>query len=119
MQKDEIVLQFFAEGGSIEIVKSYIADKPVFILSINERAFDESENKTSQKSYTTFGRAFASLNKIYPWCYLHLDFVKECYKEILRLKLVEHRQNSSLDEERYQYAGRRFLAGKISYSSKI
>lgn len=39
---------------------------------------------------------------------MFLDFVEECYKEILRVKLVEHRQKSSFDKELYQYAEMRF-----------
>lgn len=106
MQKDEIVLQFIAEGGSIEIIKSHIENNPVFFLTINECAFGKDENRITKIKHSTFVRAFASLDEKYQWYDMHINSIKECYKEIMHLKLVEHRQKSSFDEERYRYAGR-------------
>lgn len=67
-----------------------------------ENKFD---NHIEWRDFKTFAQAFKELNKKYQWYYLHLQNISERYKEIIRLKLVEHRQKSSFDEERYFYVG--------------
>lgn len=103
--QQKTVLSFFGEGGSVQIIKTTIENKPAFIIQTEESLHDESSKKS--KPCSTFTRAFKAFDKKYNWVYLHLDFVEERYKEILRLKLVEHRQKSSFDEELYQSAERR------------
>ncbi len=105
--KDEIMLSLLGEGGSIKIVKTIIEDKPVFIIETEENLHG-TELKKSNKLYSTFVSAFKVLDKKYDWYYLHLDFVEERYKEILRLKLVEHRQKSSFNEELHDYVRNSF-----------
>lgn len=103
--KEEILLEFLGEGGSIKIVKVGNEDKNVFRLITEENTFD-SHNKVSD--FKTFVHAFKELDKKYQWYYLHLQSVSERYREIIRLKLVEHSQKSSFDEERYFYVRESF-----------
>lgn len=99
MQQDKLVLSFLGEGESVQIFKTFSTkSQGRFIL----------KTTTQQEYFKTFVRAFKRIDKDYPWYYLHLDFLEECYKEILRVKLVEHRQKSSFNKELYQYAEMRF-----------
>ena len=98
--KEELLLEFLGEGGSIRIVKVSSEDKNIFRLITEENTFD---NHSKGSDFKTFVQAFKELDKKYQWYYLHLQSVSERYREIIRLKLVEHRQKSSFNEERYFY----------------
>lgn len=91
MEQEKLVLSFLGEGESIQVFKTLPNPKGSFIL----------KTTTRREYFKTFVRAFKQIDKDYPWYYLHLDFVEECYKEILRVKLVEHRQKSSFNKEMY------------------
>ncbi|MBS1572183.1 MAG: hypothetical protein JST62_07315 [Bacteroidetes bacterium] len=98
MEQEAVVLSFLGEGESIQVFKASPTPQGSFIL----------KTTTRREHFKTFVRAFKRIDKDYPRYYLHLDFVEECYKEILRVKLVEHRQKSSFNKELYQYAEMRF-----------
>lgn len=100
--KEELLLEFLGEGGSVKIVKVSSEDKNVFRLITEENTFD---THSKDVDFKTFVQAFKELDKKYQWYYLHLQSVSERYREIIRLKLVEHRQKSNFDEERYFYVG--------------
>lgn len=103
--KEEILLEFLGEGGSVKIVKVSNEDKNVFRLITEENTFD---NRSTNSDFKTFVQAFKELDKKYQWYYLHLQSISERYREIIRLKLVEHRQKSNFDEERYFYVKESF-----------
>lgn len=108
MGKGEVVLSFLAEGGSISIVRVIIDDKDVFIMKTNEMAFDEMFCLPRREQYPTFSKAFAAIDKSYTWDRLHLEYVKERYKELLCIKLVKRCRKPGFDWEWFDYTKRRF-----------
>jgi len=109
MKNTVTVLNFLGEGGSIEIIKVNEEDKSYFVLSTNESFWKDDKINSTQKVYPTFIRAFKELDKKYPWYYLHLESVVERYKEVINIKLAEHRKKTTFNHETYQHVEDQFI----------
>jgi hypothetical protein len=92
--KQEIIIEFLAEGGSVTLFIDYSSKDPMYGLAVNESMHDSFVNK----KYNTIHAAFKALQK-YPWHWFYPGQINPAYKTMIALHLLKQLQSAKDDGE--------------------
>lgn len=112
-QKEEIVFEVLAEGGSFSITKTKSETGYKFHYEHNEfDPTDEGLDVAIKREYDSFDIPFRSINQKYNWYKLHLETVHPDYRIYATEKLIEKLNKSHSVPEDIQHTNNN-LEGKL------